>query len=80
MIIRNRYKEGNAEKQGKRFWANRYLMIVGCRLFVYRYDLKKKQGNDNIPLNVIDCTNALIVQKNKNCICYFTYSVLFYYS
>ena len=68
MIIRNSYKEGNAEKQGKRFWANRYLMIVGCRLFVYRYDLKKKQGNDNIPLNVIDCTNALIVQKNKNCI------------
>ena len=68
IILRNSYKEGNAEKQGKRFWANRYLMIVGCRLFVYRYDLKKKQGNDNIPLNVIDCTNALIVQKNKNCI------------
>lgn len=62
----NRYKEGYAEKQGKRHWASRYLMIVGCRLFVYRYPISKKQGNQNIPLNVIDLTNALVVQKSKN--------------
>lgn len=63
-----RYKQGNAEKQGKRLWASRFLMIVGCRLFVYRYSVNKKRGNANIPLNVIDLTNALIQQKSNNII------------
>ena len=43
-------------------------MIVGCRLLVYRYPINKKRGNANIPLNVIDLTNALIEQKSKNII------------
>ena len=63
-----RFKAGSAEKQGKRLWATRYLMIVGCRLLVYRYPINKKRANANIPLNVIDLTNALIQQKNNNII------------
>lgn len=62
------FKEGPAEKQGKRLWAARYLAIVGCRLFVYRYPLNKKRGNGNIPLNVIDLSNALISRKGDNVI------------
>lgn len=62
------FKEGSAEKQGKRMWASRYLVIVGCRLFVYRYPLNKKRGNGNIPLNVIDLSNALITRKGDNII------------
>ena len=68
VIVNYRYKAGSAEKQGKRLWATRYLMIVGCRLLVYRYPINKKRGNANIPLNVIDLTNALIEQKSKNII------------
>lgn len=55
-------------KQGKRLWAARYLMIIGCRLFVYRYPINKKKGNENIPLNVIDLSNALISRKTDNII------------
>lgn len=43
-------------------------MIVGSRLLVYRYPISKKQGNDNIPLNVIDLTNAVILQKSTTVI------------
>ena len=66
--LTRRFKEGNAMKQGKRLWAARYLMIIGCRLFVYRYPINKKKGNENIPLNVIDLSNALISRKTDNII------------
>lgn len=68
MIYKCSYKDGGAEKQGKRLWASRFLMIVGCRLFVYRYPITKKRGNANIPLNVIDLTNALIEQRSNTII------------
>lgn len=67
-VLTASFKEGPAEKQGKRLWAARYLAIVGCRLFVYRYPLNKKRGNGNIPLNVIDLSNALISRKGDNII------------
>lgn len=41
-------------------------MIVGCRLLVYRYAISKQRGNANLPLNVIDLTNALIAQHGDN--------------
>ena len=49
-------------------WASRYLMIVGCRLIVFRYPINKYRGNSNFPLNVIDLTNALIIQKSETVI------------
>lgn len=59
----HRFKDGSAEKHGRRVWSSRYLMIVGCRLLVYRYPISKQRGNANLPLNVIDLTNALITQQ-----------------
>ena len=41
-------------------------MVVGCRLLVYRYPIRKQRGNANLPLNVIDLTNALISQHGDN--------------
>ena len=52
--------EGPAEKQGKHFWAPRYLVLSGSRLLVFRYSLTQKKGDENLPLNVIDLTNALV--------------------
>ncbi|OAO14863.1 hypothetical protein AV274_3430, partial [Blastocystis sp. ATCC 50177/Nand II] len=54
------FKEGPAEKQGKHFWAPRYLVLSGSRLLVFRYSLTQKKGDENLPLNVIDLTNALV--------------------
>ena len=48
-------------------------MVIGCRLFVYRYPISKKNGNANIPLNVIDLSYALISRKNNNTICVVTH-------
>lgn len=64
-----RYEEGLAEKQGKHLWASRYLCLVGCRLLVFRYPLGQKRGDQNLPLNVIDLTNALVTRNDaKNMI------------
>ena len=57
--------EGGADKQGKRLWAQRYLVLVGCRLLVLRYPISRKQGEQNLPLNVIDMSYAKISRKSN---------------
>ena len=61
----SRYMQGKAEKLGRHHtWASRYLVIVGCRLIVLRQSPREQQGNGNLPLNVIDLTNALVRQES----------------
>lgn len=64
ILLKVRYEEGLAEKQGKHLWATRYLCLVGCRLLVFRYPINRKRGNQNLPLNVIDLTNALVTRND----------------
>lgn len=82
--IHSSYKDGCGEKQGRRMWSNRYLMIVGCRLLVFRHPVSKCRGSTNFPLNVIDLTNALISQKSETVISISTHRIvrvwLVYYS
>lgn len=56
----NRCEHSQVEKHGKCLWSTRYLYLVGCRLLVFRHSVKDKQGNNNIPLNALDLTNALV--------------------
>ena len=70
------FKDGFGEKQGRRMWANRYLMIVGCRLLVFRHPVSKYRGSANFPLNVIDLTNALISQKSETIISISTHRIV----
>ena len=71
--ITPRFIEGTAEKQGKRLWAQRYLMLVGCRLLMLRYPPTRKQGDESLPLNVIDLTNACITRKSNTILSLFTH-------
>ena len=67
MLI-NSFKEAHAEKHGKRIWVSRYLVLVVCQLFIYRYLIVIKKGDQNIPLNVIDVSEAQIDQKTQSII------------
>lgn len=59
--------DGRAEKNGRHHtWAVRYLALVGCRLLVFRQSIHEQFGNSNLPLNVIDLSNALIKQESES--------------
>ena len=76
LLVYSSFKDGISEKQGRRIWANRYLMIVGCRLLVFRHPISKCRGSANFPLNVIDLTNALISQKSETVISISTHRIV----
>ncbi|KAK8803352.1 hypothetical protein WA158_001046 [Blastocystis sp. Blastoise] len=60
------FKQGPCEKEGKRVWSQRYAVIMGYKLLIFRNDFNKIKYEDQYPLNVIDLIDAQVSIQNNN--------------